>query len=58
MKNILIPILAIAGLGLTLIPALLVFTNQMEAPLQKQLMALGMVLWFTAGTVWMRGRRG
>ncbi len=57
MKNILIPILAIAGLGLTLIPALLVFTNQMEAPLQKQLMALGMVLWFTAGPVWMRGRR-
>lgn len=57
MKNILIPIIAVAGLGLTLIPALLVFANQMEAPLQKQLMALGMVLWFTAGSVWMRGRR-
>jgi hypothetical protein len=58
MKNILIPIVAIAGLGLTLIPALLVFTNQMDASLQNQLMALGMVLWFTAGSVWFRGKRG
>ncbi|MEQ8707184.1 MAG: hypothetical protein RIC19_24845 [Phaeodactylibacter sp.] len=58
MKHILIPIVAIAGLGLTLVPALLVFSNQMEASLQKQLMALGMVLWFVAGPLWMRTRRG
>lgn len=57
MKNILIPFIAIAGLALTLIPALLVFTNRMDASLQNQLMALGMVLWFTAGSVWLRGRR-
>lgn len=38
--------LAILGLALTLLPALLVFVGKMEFETHKMLMTVGMVCWF------------
>ena len=45
MKNI-YGLIAIAGLALTLIPSILVFTGAMTNATHKWLMTLGMILWF------------
>lgn len=48
MKKILLSIVAFAGLTLTLIPSLLVFSGSMPTQTNKMLMGIGMLLWFGA----------
>ena len=50
----LMTILAIAALGLTIIPSILVFTGSMESNMQKHLMAAGTILWFVTAPIWFR----
>ena len=57
MKKIIPPLLAISGLALTLIPSLLLFQEAISGVLQKQLMALGMVLWFFTAPYWIGKKR-
>lgn len=45
MKNLL-RIISWVGLGLTLVPALLVFAAQIDLATHKWLMLLGLLLWF------------
>jgi hypothetical protein len=51
-----IPVLAIAALGLTIIPALMHFYGRLESADVNVLMAIGMVLWFLTGSFWL-GRK-
>ena len=51
--KILLAILAITGLALTLIPAILVFTGKIEFATHKQLMFAGFLLWFAVAPFWM-----
>ena len=57
MKKIIPPLLAISGLALTLIPSLLLFQEAISGVFQKQLMALGMVLWFLTAPYWIGKKR-
>jgi len=57
MKQIIPPLLAISGLALTLIPSLSLFQEAISGVLQKQLMALGMVLWFLTAPYWIGKKR-
>jgi hypothetical protein len=41
------------GLGLTLIPSLLVFTGSITLESNKALMLLGTVVWFLAASRWL-----
>ncbi len=52
--KILLAILAITGLALTLIPAILVFTGKIEFATHKQLMFAGFLLWFAVAPFWMK----
>ncbi|MEM1137217.1 MAG: hypothetical protein AAGI07_15370 [Bacteroidota bacterium] len=53
MKPIIIT-LGLAGLLLTILPAILLFYGSIEAAFQKQLMGIGMLLWFIAAPIWDR----
>lgn len=46
--------ISILGLALTIVPAILVFTGQIDNAENKQLMLVGMLLWF-AGRWWEGG---
>ena len=48
MKKILLA-LSILGLVLTIVPAILVFAGQLDIVQNKQLMMIGMLLWFGGG---------
>jgi len=50
--------LSMAGLGLTLIPALLVFAGKLAVNLHYQLMAAGALLYFATAPFWMKGKKG
>ena len=50
----LMTILAIAALGLTIIPSILVFTGSMELSMHKHLMTVGTILWFVTAPIWFR----
>jgi high-affinity Fe2+/Pb2+ permease len=50
-------LIAIAGLLLTLIPSLLLFTGAIPAQLNKSLMVVGMILWFVAAPFWNQNRK-
>ena len=50
----LMSILAIAALGLTIIPSILVFTGSMELNMHKHLMTAGTILWFVTAPIWFR----
>ena len=52
--KLLIPILAISALGLTVIPAFLVFSGAMQMDVYKTLMTIGTVLWFVTAPIWFR----
>jgi len=45
-------IISFIGLGLTIIPSILVLTGHIDIPLHKQLMGVGMVLWFCGAYFW------
>jgi hypothetical protein len=46
-------IISFIGLGLSIVPAVLVFGGQMEPATCKQLMFLGTALWFLTAPYWM-----
>lgn len=57
MKKILLLSLSAAGLGLTVMPAGLVFAGRIDWATHAWLMSLGAVLWFTTAPFWMRTRK-
>ena len=53
-----LPIIAsLVGLGLTVVPACLVFAGALSWHLHAVLMAVGTVVWFAAAPFWMRSKR-
>jgi len=54
MKTIL-KIISLAGLLLTILPAIAVFKGFIEIENHYTLMAVGMVLWFGSAPFWMKG---
>ena len=46
--KVFIRLISLAGLGLTLIPAFLVFAGRIDLAAHKDLMILGAVLWFAS----------
>ena len=53
----LLKLMSFAGLGLTVVPSLLVFTRAMTWETHATLMFVGMVLWFASAPFWMRERK-
>lgn len=53
MKNLIIKILSFIGLGLNIVPAILVFAAEMDPETCKQLMLFGTILWFGTAPSWM-----
>ena len=53
MKKTIFTILGFIGLGLTLIPSILVFTGKITPEWHKQLMLIGTVLWFVTAPGWL-----
>lgn len=53
MKIVLI-LISVAGLGLTIVPSVLVFTQDIAMETHKQLMLVGMLLWFFTAPYWMK----
>lgn len=53
MKKLLIKLLSFIGLGLNIVPAILVFSAEMSTDTCKQLMLLGTILWFVTAPSWM-----
>jgi EamA domain-containing membrane protein RarD len=51
--KLVLKIISYIGLGLSIIPAVLVFGEQMDSSTCKQLMFLGTVLWFVTAPTWM-----
>lgn len=49
----LLKILSYIGLGLTLIPSVLVFSGNISIDVSKTLMLLGTVIWFLSAPSWM-----
>lgn len=47
-------ILSFAGLGLTIVPSLLVFAGQLEMQTNLRLMVVGMLLWFGTAVFWIK----
>lgn len=54
MPKIILTLLAITGLGLTLIPSILVFAGSLSFETHRTLMLIGFVLWFLVAPFWMR----
>ncbi|EPR65210.1 hypothetical protein [Cyclobacterium qasimii] len=51
--KLLLKIISFIGLGLCIVPAILVFGEHMEASTCKQLMFLGTIMWFATAPSWM-----
>ncbi len=45
---------SVAALGLTVVPALLVFTGQMTLEQNRLWMTIGTALWFIVTPIWMK----
>lgn len=52
--KVLLIILSVIGLGLTIIPSILVFIQDISLESHKQLMLVGMILWFAAAPFWIK----
>ncbi len=52
--KILLTLLAVAGLGLTLIPSILVFFGKIDLGAHKNLMLAGFLIWFAVAPFWMK----
>ncbi len=50
--TILLKIISFAGLGLTIIPSVLVLSGTIDMHWNKLLMSAGMVVWFAAAYFW------
>ena len=57
MKSVLKSISWLA-LGLTIVPSILVLTGKMDIGTNKNLMAIGMVIWFATAPFWINQKRG
>ena len=51
--KLLVKFISYVGLGLTLIPSLLVFTGNISLDSGKMLMLIGTVVWFLSAPIWM-----
>lgn len=56
MRKLLI-VISIIGLMLTIIPSILVFTENITLQNHKLLMAIGMVLWFGTAIFWIKEQK-
>lgn len=54
--RLLLKLISALALGLTLVPALLVFAGRIGWPTYTTLMLVGTVLWFGTAPLWMRDR--
>jgi hypothetical protein len=45
---------SVIGLGLTILPAVLVFSGTLSWQTHANLMTLGMILWFFTAPLWMK----
>lgn len=52
--KILLILISMAGLALTIFPSVLVFTQDITMESHKQLMLVGMLLWFFTAPYWMK----
>lgn len=52
--RILLIIISIVGLLMTIIPSIMVFTQNMTMESHKQYMTVGMVLWFGTAVFWIK----
>lgn len=57
LKGIIIT-LAVVGLGMTLIPSILHFSGRISSEQVNLWMAIGMVIWFITGSIWLGGKKG
>ncbi|MDZ7720239.1 MAG: hypothetical protein U5K72_15595 [Balneolaceae bacterium] len=55
--KILLIILSIIGLGLTIIPSILVFIQDITLESHKQFMLFGMILWFVTSPFWIKEQK-
>lgn len=55
--KVLLIIISIIGLGLTIIPSILVFSQSMSLESHKLLMLLGMILWFGTAPLWIKEQK-
>ncbi|MEZ4699226.1 MAG: hypothetical protein R2834_02760 [Rhodothermales bacterium] len=51
-------IVSAVGLGLTVVPAFLVFGGSMSIEQHTTLMLIGTVLWFGSAPIWMTEKKG
>lgn len=56
MRKLLITI-SIIGLILTIVPAILVFTQEISHQSSKHLMLAGMIMWFSTAFFWMKEQK-
>lgn len=54
MKRTMLGLLAFAGLILTLLPSVFVFTGTISLQTNKMLMGIGMLLWFIVAPFWIK----
>ncbi|MEX2436296.1 MAG: hypothetical protein WD735_06375 [Balneolaceae bacterium] len=52
--NLLLKLLSIVGLGLTIVPSVLVFLQHLSVENHKLYMIFGMILWFATSPFWMK----
>lgn len=50
----LLKLLSFIGLGLTVVPSVLVFIGQLEMQTNLRLMTVGMLLWFGTAVFWIK----
>lgn len=52
--RILLIIASMVGLGLTIVPSIMVFAGEITLDTHMQLMAIGMFLWFATAPFWIK----
>lgn len=52
--KVLLIIMSIIGLGLTIIPSILVFMQDISLESHKQFMLIGMIMWFATAPLWIK----
>ncbi len=53
----LVRVLSFFGLGLTIIPSTMVIAGSMDLETNKNLMAIGMLIWFAAAPFWINKKK-
>jgi hypothetical protein len=52
--KVLLIIISVIGLGLTVIPSILVFMQSISLESHKQFMLIGMIMWFATAPFWIK----